>query len=393
MLVGFVSAVALAAFGIGVGMLVSQDDPVSTVQNLFSAPDATAAAPVTAASEPAVARAATAEFTTGLGQPAPSAAAEPDQMADLIMAAVAESAQAAEVQLDADPAAFTVPETATTEPEIAAVAPATTNNADLFARSSNADAQCFEDLQNLARDARVYFPAGGTTVDETGIAQARLIGLVAQTCPGVMVQVEGHSDPSGDPAVNLVLSEKRAQVVVDRIAASGIDTSVFRAVGFGDRVRSNITGPENAAYYDRRVEFSIVRSGETATAAVAAASRQLPSCVVRMQTAVEQTRVFYRPNSITASQSDLAPVFQLAATAAACPDARLRVIGHYAEGEGDGETTQTGRMRAVAMMSMIVASGFDAEQVIMAAPSSPTLMGPQGINNRRVDFDVIYDPN
>ena len=57
------------------------------------------------------------------------------------------------------------------------------------------------------------------------MAQARLIGVIAQNCPGVTIQIEGHSDPSGDPQVNLRLSQKRADSVLSRIAAAGIDTS------------------------------------------------------------------------------------------------------------------------------------------------------------------------
>lgn len=385
-LVTFIAIVLCTAIGVGAGVVLTQDNPRAYVAGLILPVEEDAPTSSAQQIEAAVARAATGSFNTGLGEAtpvAPLAAAEPDAITDLVQMAVQESSDA-----------LVAPEPVTPEPETEVAALVTSgNNSDLFSRPAQSDPQCFSDLQNLTREARVYFPSGGTTVDISGIAQARLIGVVAQTCPGVIIQVEGHSDPSGDPGINLALSEQRAQVVVDRIAASGVSTSVFRAVGFGDRVPSNITGPEPAAYYDRRVEFSVVKSGVTSSAATTAASVSMPACVVQMQSAVEQTRVFYRPNSITASQSDLAPVFQLAATAAACPEAKLRVIGHYAEGEGDGETTQTGRMRAVAMMSMIVASGFDAEEVIIASPSSPSLMGPQGINNRRVDFDVIFDPN
>lgn len=97
------------------------------------------------------------------------------------------------------------------------------------------DNPCVDDLKALARDTKIYFPSGGLTGEDAGMAQARLIGVIAQNCPGVTIQVEGHSDPSGDPRVNLRLSQQRADSVLSRMAAAGIDMSKFVAVGMGDR--------------------------------------------------------------------------------------------------------------------------------------------------------------
>lgn len=103
--------------------------------------------------------------------------------------------------------------------------------------NSNADLkqQCVEDLRKLTEAARVYFPSGGVTAEHSGIEQGNVIGLIAQSCPGVRIRVEGHSDASGDPSANLRLSQRRAEEVIRRIAASGIDTSMFVAEGIGDR--------------------------------------------------------------------------------------------------------------------------------------------------------------
>ncbi|MEX0309747.1 MAG: hypothetical protein AB3N17_05805, partial [Tateyamaria sp.] len=50
--------------------------------------------------------------------------------------------------------------------------------------TANAQQQCIEDLRTMASQARVYFPSGGLTADQGGIEQGRLIGLIAQSCPG-----------------------------------------------------------------------------------------------------------------------------------------------------------------------------------------------------------------
>ena len=287
---------------------------------------------------------------------------------------------------------------ATLEPVSAPVSgnvSSTENAAAFFAAAQanlNAANSCKEDLRALTSQARVYFPRGGLTAEAAGIEQARLIASVAQTCPGVRIQVEGHSDATGDPGVNLTLSQRRAEQVVQRLGASGVDTSNFVIRAFGDRQPSGITGTQSRAYYDRRVEFSVI---ETTTAPISAsfstgASNFIaPACVNDLENAVARAQLFYGTRSIAAQESELANVLRLAQMAAACPQARLRVVGHHSDIPGGGEDYKTGLLRAKVLMSMLVARGIDSQQIIIAAPSRS--MERPGVSGSRVDFDVIRE--
>ncbi len=256
------------------------------------------------------------------------------------------------------------------------------------------DQSCVEDLRVLASEARIYFPSGGLTAEEAGMSQARLIGLVAQDCPNVEIVVEGHSDPSGDPAANMRLSQKRADEVLRRIAAAGIDVTRFQSVGLGSQQPSRVTGTQSPAYYDRRVEFEIREV--SSRAALSGFPRPVTSaasaCAAQLQAAVAQTKLFYSPRSITAPSDGMPAVVDLAAKASACPEARLRVVGQYSDEPGSGETPATARLRAVALMSSLVGAGFAPEQIIIAAHSTPQILaGQPGLSERRVDFDVILE--
>lgn len=268
------------------------------------------------------------------------------------------------------------------------------NPTEFFANAQarlEADTSCVEDLRVLTENARIYFPTGGLSGEDTGLAQARLIGLVAQNCPMVEIVVEGHSDPSGDPDYNLKLSQQRADAVLQRIAAAGIDVTRFRAVGVGSKDPSGITGTESNGYYDRRVEFE-VRELPRSTGATVLSQAPLSDCALALKAAVEQTKLFYSPRSITPPSDGLPAVIKLAAAASDCPDARLRVIGQYSDELGSGETPATARLRAVALMSSLVGTGFAPEKIIIAARSQPTaLAGQPGTSKRRIDFDVIMD--
>lgn len=229
------------------------------------------------------------------------------------------------------------------------------NSAAFFANAQAnlmAKETCVGDLRALSERARVYFPAGGLTLDESGIAQARLIASLVQECDGVEIIVEGHSDPSGNPAVNLRLSKKRAEQVIQRLGASGLDTSVFIAQGIGSERPSTVVGPESSAYYDRRVEFVVIETG-----------------------AVAKNNRFNSTSDTWAASS--------------CVTELRSAISQHTDDLRSGENPATGRLRAKAIMAMLVGQGIDSGQIIMAAPSRA--MDADGTSGSRLDFDVIVD--
>ena len=361
------------------------------------------AAPVSASSDFEVSRTVT-QNPLALGEQGIGLVPQTSGSIEAVQAVVRQAPQPPEVTLapaPVEPAVVTpvqppvVPQTVSIEPE-PKVSPTSNPGAFFAAAQANLaqDQSCVEDLRVLANEARIYFPSGGLTAEEAGMAQARLIGLVAQDCPNVEIVVEGHSDPSGDPAVNRRLSQQRADEVLKRIAAAGIDVSRFQSVGLGSQRPSNVTGSQSAAYYDRRVEFQIREIAQRA--GVTGFSRPVanaPSvCAAQLQAAVAQTKLFYSPRSITAPSDGMPAVVDLAAKASACPEARLRVVGQFSDDLGSGETPATARLRAVALMSSLVAAGFDPEQIIIAAHSTPQILaGQPGLSERRIDFDVILE--
>jgi OOP family OmpA-OmpF porin len=73
--------------------------------------------------------------------------------------------------------------------------------------------------------------------------------------PGLSLSVEGHTDTTGSPEKNRVLSEQRARAVVAALVAAGIDGARLSAVGHGQEkpVADNFTEEGRAA--NRRVEL------------------------------------------------------------------------------------------------------------------------------------------
>ena len=121
-------------------------------------------------------------------------------------------------------------------------------------------ADCVADLESKL--AGVVFSFGVNEADLSAEHRDRLPTVVEQVaaCPSAIVEIVGHSDRSGTPAVNLEISWERAEAVMEAIFAEGYDTRQFRVRGMGSREpKIEGTGPDAQAQ-NRRVEFGVRRA-------------------------------------------------------------------------------------------------------------------------------------
>jgi outer membrane protein OmpA-like peptidoglycan-associated protein len=77
----------------------------------------------------------------------------------------------------------------------------------------------------------------------------------------VRVEVQGHTDATGDPAYNLALSEARANAVRRALIERGVPAELLSARGYGPQrpVGDNAT-PEGRRQ-NRRVAFEVLERG------------------------------------------------------------------------------------------------------------------------------------
>ena len=86
---------------------------------------------------------------------------------------------------------------------------------------------------------------------------------VAQTLasyPSTLIDVYGHTDPSGGDSINLPLSRNRAQSVANYLAAKGVQPARIATQGFGSAqpLEGNDNSTEAERSANRRVEIRIV---------------------------------------------------------------------------------------------------------------------------------------
>jgi outer membrane protein OmpA-like peptidoglycan-associated protein len=111
------------------------------------------------------------------------------------------------------------------------------------ARAADASAQTFV----------VFFQEWSAALDD---AAQTVIGNAAEWAkshPGNVANVSGFADPTGSRKANELLSDLRAQMVVDQLQTDGVATSRIRQRGHG-AVKFALTSQES-----RRVEISVGR--------------------------------------------------------------------------------------------------------------------------------------
>ncbi len=106
---------------------------------------------------------------------------------------------------------------------------------------------------------KVYFDTNKSTIQAKSNALLDQVAavLLAHAEIGV-VQVEGHTDNTGDAAFNRTLSNDRAGAVVQYLVGKGVPAERLKSVGFGpDKPADDNTTPKGRDN-NRRVEFNIL---------------------------------------------------------------------------------------------------------------------------------------
>lgn len=106
-------------------------------------------------------------------------------------------------------------------------------------------------------DGLVFASNSAKILEESEASMLRLLSVM-QKYPAIQVEIGGHTDDSGNPDRNKMLSSLRAEAVRAWLVSKGIDAQRIAAHGYGPSkpVASNKTPAGRAA--NRRVEFQLV---------------------------------------------------------------------------------------------------------------------------------------
>ncbi|MDA1154099.1 MAG: OmpA family protein [Proteobacteria bacterium] len=118
--------------------------------------------------------------------------------------------------------------------------------------------QCIAQIIAMTDGRKITFDPGSASI--TAAAQPVIddIAEVLRLCGDLRIRVAGYTDSQGREAMNLRLSQDRADAVLTALRARRVPVFTFEAVGYGiaDPIADNAT--EEGREANRRIEFSLI---------------------------------------------------------------------------------------------------------------------------------------
>jgi len=171
----------------------------------------------------------------------------------------AEAARAAELSAEEAEQARRLAESRASEAEFAR------READLASQQINSLTRQLENLQLRQTESGVVvtlgdvlFASGEAQLVEGGRSSLEEVVDLLQTEPEKKIRVEGHTDSLGDAAANLLLSEQRAQSVLEALVSLGVASERITASGMGEDFPIASNDDEEGRARNRRVDVILL---------------------------------------------------------------------------------------------------------------------------------------
>jgi outer membrane protein OmpA-like peptidoglycan-associated protein/Tol biopolymer transport system component len=104
----------------------------------------------------------------------------------------------------------------------------------------------------------IFFDTGKATLRKESTAELERLQKLLTENPALKLEMAGHTDNVGKPAMNQDLSQRRAQAVVTYLTTHGITTDRLTAVGYGDTKPVVPNATKTGRQLNRRTEFKVV---------------------------------------------------------------------------------------------------------------------------------------
>ena len=116
----------------------------------------------------------------------------------------------------------------------------------------------------LTMPAGITFPINSYQIQPRFYATLDQVAQTLAAYPQTLVDVYGHTDPSGGDGINIPLSQNRAQSVAAYLTQRGVASARIATQGFGSSRPIADNGTEAGRAQNRRVEIRVVPATDTA---------------------------------------------------------------------------------------------------------------------------------
>ncbi len=104
----------------------------------------------------------------------------------------------------------------------------------------------------------LFFDSGSAELEEDSQYELNSLLEILTDYNDVSVEISGHTDNTGDANANQLLSEARADAVLQYLTGQGLDASRIQAVGFGQNRPADTNDTPEGRQNNRRIEMRII---------------------------------------------------------------------------------------------------------------------------------------
>ncbi|BDD09005.1 cell envelope biogenesis protein OmpA [Fulvitalea axinellae] len=114
--------------------------------------------------------------------------------------------------------------------------------------------------ENLeARLSNVFFETNSYEIKKKSETELTKVARFLRSNPGMIVEIQGHTDNVGGDQDNLRLSWKRAESVYNALVSFGVEKMSMRFKGYGETRPERDNETEDGRQFNRRIQFKIVK--------------------------------------------------------------------------------------------------------------------------------------
>jgi outer membrane protein OmpA-like peptidoglycan-associated protein len=106
----------------------------------------------------------------------------------------------------------------------------------------------------------INFATASTEIPDANKSILDQAAALIKRAPQIHLTVKGHTDAVGSAEKNKVLSQKRAQAIVDYLVKQGVDPAQLQAVGYGSEQPIADNATAEGQFKNRRIEFEVLNT-------------------------------------------------------------------------------------------------------------------------------------
>ncbi|NRB33153.1 MAG: OmpA family protein [Rhodobacteraceae bacterium] len=118
--------------------------------------------------------------------------------------------------------------------------------------------QCLADVRAAHAANKITFDPGSPSLASSALTTVNEIAAILRDCPGIPLEIQGHTDSQGREEMNQQLSQARAQSVLNALRARRVLTSGYVANGYGEATPIAENDTEEGREANRRIEFYLI---------------------------------------------------------------------------------------------------------------------------------------